>query len=48
MRLAQHPAKSRHQTVGIDIAAFETDQNSVFMRVTTKTGSAAFNEICQL
>ena len=48
MRLTQHPAKSRQKTIGINIAAFETDQNPVFMRVTTKTGAAAFNEIRQL
>jgi hypothetical protein len=48
MGLAQHPAQSRQQTIGIDIAALETDQDPVFMGVTTKTGAAAFNEIRQL
>ena len=48
MRLAQHPAQCRQQTVGINVAALETDQNSVFMGVTPKTGATAFNEIRQL
>jgi hypothetical protein len=48
MRLAQHPAESRQQTIGIDITTLETDQDPVFMRVTTKTRSAAFNQIRQL
>jgi hypothetical protein len=48
MRLAQHPAKGRQQTIGITVSAFETDQNSVFMGVTTQTGAATFNEIRQL
>ena len=48
MRLAQHPAQCRQQTIGITVAAFEADQNPILMGVTSQTGAAAFNEICQL
>ena len=48
MWLAQHPAKSRQEAIGIDVAALETDQDPIFVGVTPKTGAAPLNEIGQL
>tara|TARA_Y100000589_G_C27146197_1_gene626937 strand:- start:1333 stop:1692 length:360 start_codon:yes stop_codon:yes gene_type:complete len=48
VRLPQHPAESGQESLGIDVAALQTDQNSVFMGVAAKTGTAAFHEIGQL
>ena len=48
MRLLQHPAKDRQQTVGIVLRAFETDQDSVFVGVAAQSCPAAFHQIRQL
>jgi len=48
VRLPQHPAKSGQQSVGINVAALETDQDSVFVCVAAKAGAAAFHEVGQL